>query len=446
MGISKTEGRPTGAEQAQKLIEKANEGLEPNQQIDPQGAVAKELLRQAADGHLSAQDLERLAQKMVAKESDDLFTVSTAESRLSTTLLQAPEPPAGAKARAHELTVANDKEGKARRPLYSVASPREEREVRFTAHPDFQKLGLELTNVRTFAGLKTADGHTLRGGLYRGEELARRVSDAAVEGVAGAGLIPPQTRDALQDENDDAILARLLTSHTGGSGGAIIDLRGKFESESRPDGVATLEPRPAEFPQPIYDPNDDFNQKMEEVLSKPDKTDLRALVGGTKGRDQMLSSYRQFVDRREARESFGGAFRTLAQHDGPVLFHCTSGKDRTGFQAALTLLALGVSKEDVYRDYLRSQDTLAGRTSAIVQGQVASSGGQLSLDEAQALLNPVLGVDQAYLDAALARVQEKFPAESLHDSVKQFLTAPLDQGGLGVSSQELETIRHRYRD
>lgn len=35
----------------------------------------------------------------------------------------------------------------------------------------------------------------------------------------------------------------------------------------------------------------------------------------------------------------------------PFLMHCTSGKDRTGFGAAIVLMALGVSKEQIMEDY-----------------------------------------------------------------------------------------------
>ena len=34
------------------------------------------------------------------------------------------------------------------------------------------------------------------------------------------------------------------------------------------------------------------------------------------------------------------------------MFHCTAGKDRTGFAAALILQALGVSRTDIMQDYL----------------------------------------------------------------------------------------------
>ncbi|GLY29561.1 tyrosine-protein phosphatase [Kineosporia sp. NBRC 101731] len=41
----------------------------------------------------------------------------------------------------------------------------------------------------------------------------------------------------------------------------------------------------------------------------------------------------------------------LAQAPAPVVFHCTSGKDRTGLIAALVLTLLGVSRDDVLADF-----------------------------------------------------------------------------------------------
>ena len=44
----------------------------------------------------------------------------------------------------------------------------------------------------------------------------------------------------------------------------------------------------------------------------------------------------------------------LIDEDVPTLFHCTAGKDRAGFAAAITLIALGVSKADVINDYMKT--------------------------------------------------------------------------------------------
>ena len=44
--------------------------------------------------------------------------------------------------------------------------------------------------------------------------------------------------------------------------------------------------------------------------------------------------------------------RLIAADAPPLLFHCTAGKDRTGFAAAVLLEALGVSREAIMEDYL----------------------------------------------------------------------------------------------
>ncbi|QXL84343.1 tyrosine-protein phosphatase [Comamonas sp. NLF-1-9] len=47
-----------------------------------------------------------------------------------------------------------------------------------------------------------------------------------------------------------------------------------------------------------------------------------------------------------------GFFEQLLEDGAPLVFHCTAGKDRTGYAAALLLLALGVPRETVMHDYL----------------------------------------------------------------------------------------------
>ncbi len=41
----------------------------------------------------------------------------------------------------------------------------------------------------------------------------------------------------------------------------------------------------------------------------------------------------------------------------PLLFHCAAGKDRTGFGAAIILMALGVSREQIFADYELTNET-----------------------------------------------------------------------------------------
>ena len=57
----------------------------------------------------------------------------------------------------------------------------------------------------------------------------------------------------------------------------------------------------------------------------------------------------------------GAIFDAIAAADGPVLFHCFAGKDRTGLVAAMMLSIAGVESEAIGADYAETDLQLAGR-------------------------------------------------------------------------------------
>lgn len=64
----------------------------------------------------------------------------------------------------------------------------------------------------------------------------------------------------------------------------------------------------------------------------------------------MHDTYRSFVNVYGNR--FAQFLALLQLSDAPLVFHCTAGKDRTGWAAALLLTALGVDEDTVMQDYL----------------------------------------------------------------------------------------------
>ena len=64
----------------------------------------------------------------------------------------------------------------------------------------------------------------------------------------------------------------------------------------------------------------------------------------------MEHTYQSFVHDNSGR--FAELFAHLLENDDPLVFHCTAGKDRTGFAAAMVLLSLGVQRPVVMQDYL----------------------------------------------------------------------------------------------
>ncbi|HEY8801652.1 MAG TPA: tyrosine-protein phosphatase, partial [Candidatus Dormibacteraeota bacterium] len=73
----------------------------------------------------------------------------------------------------------------------------------------------------------------------------------------------------------------------------------------------------------------------------------------------MPDRYRLMVDRRPA--AIGAIFNAIAEAEGPVLFHCFAGKDRTGLVAAMLLSLAGVDPEAIGADYADTDNQLATR-------------------------------------------------------------------------------------
>ena len=132
----------------------------------------------------------------------------------------------------------------------------------------------------------------------------------------------------------------------------------------------------------------------------------------------MTDLYRSLVNDQAHR--FAEMFEHLLQADAPVVFHCTAGKDRTGFAAALVLLALGVSRDVVMQDYLL--------TNAVYQQPPPGRHGIPA--EALAVL---WRVQQGFLDAALLAV------EADHGGVERYL-----QQRLGLSEAAMMALAARY--
>jgi protein-tyrosine phosphatase len=88
-----------------------------------------------------------------------------------------------------------------------------------------------------------------------------------------------------------------------------------------------------------------------------------AVAGGTATPHLMMQfltdHYRDYP--RRCAPGFRTLFATLS--DGthrPLVFHCTAGKDRTGFASALLLTLLGVPWDTVMDDYLRTNELWTG--------------------------------------------------------------------------------------
>jgi len=70
-----------------------------------------------------------------------------------------------------------------------------------------------------------------------------------------------------------------------------------------------------------------------------------------------------------------------AEAEGCVLFHCTTGKDRTGILTCCLLGAVGVSREDIAADYCLSQVYLQEMFAAMRDGSLSIGKGRTHFED-----------------------------------------------------------------
>jgi protein-tyrosine phosphatase len=126
-------------------------------------------------------------------------------------------------------------------------------------------------------------------------------------------------------------------------------------------------------------------------------------------------------------ELFARYFAALGEIDGPVLIHCTAGKDRTGLLAALTHHVLGAHPDDIAADYLLTN--VAARVEARAPMVAVALEAQLGKTPSDVAVRAFLGVEADYLDAAFRAI------DAAHGSLEAYLAA------LGVDAPAAERLR-----
>ncbi|BCN42538.1 protein-tyrosine-phosphatase [Rhodococcus hoagii] len=225
-------------------------------------------------------------------------------------------------------------------------------------------------NFRDIGGYETSDGRTVRSGLvYRANKLSSLT---------------------------DADLAKLTAANVT----LDVDLRNMWERRDDPDrlpeGVRYQVADVVSFEHGIA-----FHEFVPLTLGR---ALIDAAVTGSSDIGQSIG-YPFMVTYRGADVAFRDLLTAIAGNaDGATVFHCSAGKDRTGWGTAVLLSLLGVPKATVYQDFLAS-NTYLGRDDA---------------------------VEKSWLDAAFAQV------DRLYGGVDNYVRT-----GLGVDQQTIDTLRAR---
>ena len=135
----------------------------------------------------------------------------------------------------------------------------------------------------------------------------------------------------------------------------------------------------------------------------------------------MQETNREFVSDAGMRSQFAVLFNDLAATDGAALFHCTAGKDRTGWTAAVLLSIAGVDSATIMANYLATNDYTATRVAATLAALPSSNA---------AIYEPLLTVDASYLQAGLDEIT------ALYGSMDNYL-----KEGLGLSQATIYVLR-----
>ncbi|WDY59994.1 tyrosine-protein phosphatase [Pseudomonas sp. PSKL.D1] len=146
-----------------------------------------------------------------------------------------------------------------------------------------------------------------------------------------------------------------------------------------------------------------------------------SFTSAAQARAMMQDTNRAFVNDAGMRGQFTVLFNELASADGAALFHCTAGKDRTGWTAAVLLSIAGVDDATIMSNYLATNDYTAARVAATLAAMPASMA---------EIYAPLLGVEASYLQAGLDEVTAQYG--SMDNYLKQ---------GLGLTQETIYVLR-----
>ena len=238
----------------------------------------------------------------------------------------------------------------------------------------------KVKNFRDLGGIPAADGKSVcYGKLYRSGHL---------------GKIKPEVAEKLRDRKG------LRT---------VVDLRAPAEllhkSDIVPEGVDYLHLPPL---------TDEQNPAVTRHTGPSILKKIMKVDGGA--RAYLSDTYRTMISSEPSLRALREFFDVLLEDGGAVLWHCTQGKDRTGVVAAAILLALGVDRDEIMRDYMRTNRSCRFKNFWIFLGVVL-----LTFNVRKAHnLNLLLSSRRSFLDAAFDEIDRVWNGTEgfLHNALK----------------------------
>ena len=246
----------------------------------------------------------------------------------------------------------------------------------------------DLPNLRDLGGLPAADGLRVRSGLlFRSPALAR----ASARDLATLERIGVRT---------------------------VVDLRSAWERERAPE--AHLLPAGTAYVVADVNRDDVVRSPMWQLHALETPAQRRAAFGDGRAEAGFEAKFRDFVTGDSPRRAFGLLLASLASEGAlPAVFHCSTGKDRTGWAAAVLLTYLGVGEAEVLADYMAGNEAIRELMRPAIERHVADGGDEADLDA-------LVGVRASYLRAGLEEVA------LVHGSMDAYVGQWLGLGAAGA--------------
>jgi protein-tyrosine phosphatase len=264
--------------------------------------------------------------------------------------------------------------------------------------PPGGSLGLALgvatvPNLRDIGGYPARDGDTVARGLVYRSDAFIGMSAEDIKKIAPLGL-----------KND-------------------YDLRVTAEAKAEPDELPPNVRR--HLLNVMADVKSAALPDINALLRKPKEANV--VLGDGKAEALFIEGYREFITLPSARRAYRTLFISLADSKNlPAVFHCASGKDRTGWAAAALLTLLGVAKETVMADYMRTNEYTLPQSASVIDGFVAAGGDR-------AIAEAVFGVKPEYLEASFDEMQKRY------GTIEAYFAK-----GLGIDAAGQKALRDRF--
>ena len=196
----------------------------------------------------------------------------------------------------------------------------------------------------------------------------------------------------------------------------IIDFRSEIERLKEPNVIIES----IEYIEMPIEVDKKINKKINEALNN--KQNMKQFL---------IEANRDFV--KEYKDVFSKFLKEIIKKPVPTLFHCTAGKDRTGFATYLIYKILGLDDETILEDYMKTNyfinETINDQLENIIKLMNINTNEEMNGNKAYNLL-PLLTVDLEYINSAINTAIKNY------GSIENFIYY-----GLNISYEE----QHRFK-